>query len=589
MVSPMNSFLNLYFFIATAFKEAFYLNGTSMINVSSLDNSPFAAFGIQAKDLSTLVNSYSTTTQVLNSSNSTISSSNSSTLLGNTTMDPVDEMQIYNLVGNITAVNHLANCHNPFFGGYVALSPMNTITSRIANLFSTLFYQTMYFDNDEEMNIYLKSAAYNDQQVPRICFGVSFHPLPQNETGYSYSLRFTQANPRHEIYETDEPWRTHPFRKEWLAKYGSYSEYGFLVLQIFIDNIIIQEQLNNSNINITAYINSVITPTYYSDDLPTQLQGRSNIFIILSYILPFLKFIHYIMYEKEKRIKEGMKMMGINDELFYLSWLFTYFLIFLFLSIINSMFLKVFLYTFSDFLLVFIVQLLYTISIMFHGLLLTVFFSRSKTAVVAGVFSLFIEFLFVQLVQAETVAYASKVGGSISPVIAISLASDLFLEMEATQNGITLETVGILFNNYDVKIAIAFLILSSIVFFAFFLYFEQVFPNEFGKKKSPFFFLTCCLRKKRKVMQIQKKYSKIIELQTPDVVSPIKIEELEEEPETFEKVGNVLLQQKSEQKTVEIKNLTKVFPNGKKAVDKLSFTMYDNQIFVLLGYFPSYK
>lgn len=333
--------------------------------------------------------------------------------------------------------------------------------------------------------------------------------------------------------------------------------------------------MNNKNLNMTAYVASVMTPDYYQDDLPGQLKGRLNIFIIVAYILPFMKLIYFIMYEKEKRIKEGMKMMGMSELAFYLSWLLTYFLIFIFLSLLNGMLLKLFIFTFSNYFLIWIVQLLYTVSLMFHALLITVFFSRSKTAVVAGVFLLFIEYLLVQIVQKESVSFSTKAGGSLSPVISMSLASDLFLEMEANENRITFETVGVVFNNYDVNTSIAFFIISSVMFILLFLYFDQVFPNEFGKTKHPFFFLKCFLSQ-RKIYPIESEsYSPLPQTR--------KIED--DEPETFEKVGNALLQQKKERKTVEIKGLTKVFPTGKKAVDNLSFTMYDNQIFVLLGSF----
>lgn len=39
-----------------------------------------------------------------------------------------------------------------------------------------------------------------------------------------------------------------------------------------------------------------------------------------------------------------------------------------------------------------------------------------------------------------------------------------------------------------------------------------------------------------------------------------------------------------EQKTVHVKDLTKVYGSGKKAVDRLNLDMYLNQIFVLLGH-----
>lgn len=51
-----------------------------------------------------------------------------------------------------------------------------------------------------------------------------------------------------------------------------------------------------------------------------------------------------------------------------------------------------------------------------------------------------------------------------------------------------------------------------------------------------------------------------------------------------EAVDGALRQQEIQYEALIIKNLCKVYPNGKKAVDNLSLTMYQDQIFALLGH-----
>ena len=197
----------------------------------------------------------------------------------------------------------------------------------------------------------------------------------------------------------------------------------------------------------------------------------------------------------------------------------------------------------------------------------------------------FIEYLIVQVVQKESVAYGAKTAASLSPVIAMSLASDLLLEFEATETGVTLANLDTRFNNYDVGTALGFFGVSTLMFLVLFLYFEQVFPNEFGKKKSPFFFLYffCRKRRSKKAPETELASFSLDNIrESPALLLQVEKEEFVE-PDSFEKVGNILLQQKKEKKTVEVKSLTKVFDTGKVAVNDLSFTMYDNQIFVLLG------
>ena len=507
-------------------------------------------------------------------------------------LSPEDQIEVFNIAEEIASTNSMKNCQNPVIGGTLGLSPLNALTIKIAKMFALLYYDILFFDNDSLINDYVKTDDYNEKRVPNLCFAISFTSMSRNE-GYSYSLRFHQANPIHEVYETNQPWRTHPYKKEWIDKYEKYRIYGFLTMQNWIDNLIFQQEMNNPMANITFDISSVKTPNYYKDDLPAQLNGKANIFTIIAYLLPFLKLIYCIVYEKEKRIKEGMKMMGMDETAFYLSWLLVYFLLFMFLSIINSLLLNLIIFTFSNYFMVFLIQALYTMSIMFFALLITAFFSRTKTAVIAGIFLLFIQYLMTNLVGRESVDFSFKAAASLSPVIAMSLALNIFLELESTETGITIDTVNDMFNNYNISTAIAFFWISSIVFILLFIYFEQVFPNEFGIKQSPLFFLQCCCKKRKKTYYSlnnnndasKNGASYLVEMSSNREFADNLMSPAERPDDSFEKVTNNLIMQKKDKKTIEIKGLTKIFDNGKTAVNNLSFTMYDNQIFVLLGIF----
>lgn len=38
-------------------------------------------------------------------------------------------------------------------------------------------------------------------------------------------------------------------------------------------------------------------------------------------MIVFLRMTHSIVYEKEKKLREGMKIMGLSNTSFYLSWI----------------------------------------------------------------------------------------------------------------------------------------------------------------------------------------------------------------------------------------------------------------------------
>jgi len=48
-----------------------------------------------------------------------------------------------------------------------------------------------------------------------------------------------------------------------------------------------------------------------------------------------------ILDEKEKKIREGMKIMGMKDSSFYLSWIITYLVIYTVISLLIALGLKV--------------------------------------------------------------------------------------------------------------------------------------------------------------------------------------------------------------------------------------------------------
>lgn len=56
------------------------------------------------------------------------------------------------------------------------------------------------------------------------------------------------------------------------------------------------------------------------------MNGMLPFFMLLMYILPVYRLISNIVAEKESKARESMKMMGLTDFSYWLSW-FTYYLI----------------------------------------------------------------------------------------------------------------------------------------------------------------------------------------------------------------------------------------------------------------------
>ena len=51
------------------------------------------------------------------------------------------------------------------------------------------------------------------------------------------------------------------------------------------------------------------------------MSSRLPMFTVLTWMLLFLRMTFKLIHEKETKIREGMKMMGMNNTSFYLSWI----------------------------------------------------------------------------------------------------------------------------------------------------------------------------------------------------------------------------------------------------------------------------
>ena len=92
--------------------------------------------------------------------------------------------------------------------------------------------------------------------------------------------------------------------------------------------------------SVTAEITHVKVPEYTKDGIGDILKGNFAPYIVLPLIIIFLRMTYGLLQEKEKKIKEGMKIMGMHDSSFFLSWFIYYEIIYLITSVLVTLILK---------------------------------------------------------------------------------------------------------------------------------------------------------------------------------------------------------------------------------------------------------
>lgn len=126
------------------------------------------------------------------------------------------------------------------------------------------------------------------------------------------------------------------------------------------------------------------TDKYIKDDFELILGSMLPFFMLLIYILPMYRLISNIVSEKETKARESMKMMGLNDFSYWLSWWVYYFII---VSIISGLVVLVLSFNvlkYSNKGLIFLLIWIYGLSLFGLAVFLSSFFSRARVAAIAG-------------------------------------------------------------------------------------------------------------------------------------------------------------------------------------------------------------
>jgi len=82
-------------------------------------------------------------------------------------------------------------------------------------------------------------------------------------------------------------------------------------------------------------------PPYIEDKYLFALQAWLPLLMMLSFVYPVINITKSIVYEKEKRLKESMKMMGLDNKLHWGAWFVKSFLFLLTSIILMTLLLKV--------------------------------------------------------------------------------------------------------------------------------------------------------------------------------------------------------------------------------------------------------
>lgn len=336
-----------------------------------------------------------------------------------------------------------------------------------------------------------------------------------------------------------------------------------------------------------------------------------GMFLLISYIKFVSTTTTTMVIEKETRVREVMKIMGLSDFTLLFSWIVTNSLLSTPLAFAIAAELKYGkIFPGAEYAtLVFLFWSL-SVAIVSFSYFITPFFNKSRTASIASVLVWLI--LFFPFFQVQPKSNSQKYWAALSPPTAFALGVDDLLRRAQLGTGFAY-SIGILEKPITVPSAFKmswFLILDSFILFALGWYLEQVLPQQYGVRKPWNFlfkreywtnqprekedgsFVVTSPRDDTSSPQTRSPYSSepnmMLQHQFSSDGSIILMKQDSNLSKSVEPVNKALAVQEQNGTCLQIRGLRKVFPGDdgdeKVAVNQLDLTMYSGHITALLGH-----
>ncbi|XP_056328296.1 phospholipid-transporting ATPase ABCA1b [Danio aesculapii] len=400
--------------------------------------------------------------------------------------------------------------------------------------------------------------------------GIVFLDIPSNSSelppNVNYKIRMDIDNVERTNKIKDGYWdpgpRADPFEDL------RYIWGGFSYLQDVVEHSIIRA-VTGSKEKTGVYIQQMPYPCYV-DDIFLRIMSRSMpLFMTLAWMYSVAIIIKGVVYEKEARLKETMRIMGLDNGILWFSWFISSLIPLLISAGLLVLLLKMGnLLPYSDPGVVFLFLGSFAVVTIMQCFLISTAFARANLAAACGgiiYFTLYLPYVLCVAWQ-DYVGFAAKVIASLLSPVAFGFGCEYFALFEE-------QGVGIQWNNlfsspveeddYNLTTCLILMYFDAFLYGVMTWYIETVFPGQYGIPRPWYFPFT-----KSYWFGENSTNNTAIHGKKSNAGAVC----IEEEP-THLKLG------------VYIENLVKVYRHGKKlAVDGLTLGFHEGQITSFLGH-----
>ncbi|CAH2306169.1 ATP-binding cassette sub-family A member 12 [Pelobates cultripes] len=361
-----------------------------------------------------------------------------------------------------------------------------------------------------------------------------------------------------------------------------YSQ-GFVYLQENIERAIVEMQTNRSLDDVAAQYQPMPYPCYSKDNFLYSMSFSLPIGLMITWVLFIAAFVKKLVHEKELRLHEYMKMMGVNSFSHFFAWLIES-LIFLILTVIILVLILKYgkILPNSNGFILFLFFLDYSLTVIAMSYLISVFFHNTNVAALSGSLIYIIAFFpYIAVAsRGNSISFAGKSLLSLFSPTALSYGTQYIVYYEQQNIGIQWNNIyesPMINDTFNCGWICWMMLIDSCIYLIVGAYIRTVFPGKYGTSAPwyfpflPSYWLNSCglsmvCAKKQSGLRLTNMMSKVESKKNDLDLSP------NNEPEPTDlNIG------------VSLHGLTKTY-NSKVAVQDLNLTFYESHITALLGH-----
>ena len=195
-----------------------------------------------------------------------------------------------------------------------------------------------------------------------------------------------------------------------------------------------------------------------------------------------------MLYEKERKIRETMSIMGMSTFSYYLTWFIRYFLVYFIIHVIGSILMAI-AFPRINYLYFLVTFLLFDVVLVLQAFFIQVFFNRARIGIVFALLFFILQYVISLVISTSgTPNIGANTGASVVPHIAFILLSRTMIYADSIRADLG---IGIELNGYSMIIGFIALLLNIALWVFLVWYLDQVVPNDWGAKKHPCFCFPC--------------------------------------------------------------------------------------------------